>query len=41
VGAVIVLLVVAFPQGIAGFARTLFESRRVRRAGSAVAQRAS
>jgi branched-chain amino acid transport system permease protein len=41
VGAVIVLLVVAFPQGIAGFARTLFESRRLRRAGSAVAQRAS
>jgi branched-chain amino acid transport system permease protein len=41
VGAVIVLLVVAFPQGIAGFARTLYESRRVRRAGSAVAQRAS
>jgi len=41
VGAVIVLLVVAFPQGIAGFARTLLESRRVRRAGSAVAQRAS
>jgi branched-chain amino acid transport system permease protein len=41
VGAVIILLVVAFPQGIAGFARTLYESRRVRRAGSAVAQRAS
>jgi branched-chain amino acid transport system permease protein len=28
VGAVIILLVVAFPQGIAGFARALYESRR-------------